>query len=330
MRFIAVAAILLVHDYASIVTAAESSAFASCEAILNQNAKIEPQHYGPPHARNKDQYSRFLGDMFSERYNALSNHSTFIDIGGGYGVAALQAAIEKGARATVVNAQNFWKYFEEKSVRAEIKTLAPDLHVSFAGVPATKKRVFGINGEFELYSYDLLEFRHWELLAQRIVEQFKTVRSNGTFNYVVGFAENELPAISLKADLLTDLYGAYFYSADRLGLLSLYYGKLADAGLGFIRLKSGQTFSMSSGQENGIGPTSTVHNKYGRQKLEDWLIEQYPDIFSYENEHKSVLILKRSPNFGSLDLSKRLTLKKHVFVKTGRMHFPNIDLVETN
>lgn len=109
------------------------------------------------------------------------------------------------------------------------------------------------------------------------IHQFRHVldiiaKNEGRLEWFVGKAENVLPKLNKKFDLITDVFGAYFYSQHRLALLRLYHQTLKPGGRAYIYL-------------GGSHPTCKVsntikHSKKIKENFEKHLVETFPETFS--------------------------------------------------
>lgn len=62
-------------------------------------------------------------------------------------------------------------------------------------------------------------------VRRRLFRYVAEQTASENYNYIIGFVEQRMPEIKSGADLIRDLYGAYFYSADKVQILDLYYSK---------------------------------------------------------------------------------------------------------
>lgn len=154
--------------------------------------------------------------------------------------------------------------------------------------------------------------------ARRIKNEGRTA---GRFHYLVGFAEHRLPTIGVRARVVTDLYGAYFYSGDRTHLLDLYYDSLEEGGVAYIRTRT-------KGRD-GLGPRSIVKTSRGDVRLERYLVDTFPEVFRYSRSDRGVLIMKRKPGGPDhLGLAGALPHASSEIVNLAGMEVPNSVFVE--
>lgn len=109
-------------------------------------------------------------------------------------------------------------------------------------------------------------------------------KHDGALEWHVEKAEVILPTLNEKINLITDLFGAYFYSCDRGTLLTQYYRLLADGGRAYIYL-AGQL------QNSVIGLNAQEEN------LEESLVKKHSDIFAWGDQKKHFLIMTKKVSF---------------------------------
>jgi len=286
--------------------------------VVNRNARIPPRAYTRPHQRNLQSYQRFLGAGFVAALDGARKGDVWIDSGGGLGVAALEGALSRGLETYVINAQDFWR---ARMPRETIESLAVDLGVDTADVPVATRRVWRSGGMVDVPSFEQLGDEHYATLAARARAKKRAATRAGRFKYLVGFSEDKLPTIRPRARIITDLYGAYFYSADRVRLLDLYYGALAEGGEAFIRFAT----------DSGDGPRSVVRTAAGPVPLERYLVKTYPRRFRISRADPRVLVMSRPAGGPArLALDERLRMVSHDMVEVGGMELPGAVLEERN
>lgn len=287
--------------------------------IVNTNARISAHDYSRPNARSLVGYRDFLGSAFQKFFTSVKPNAVWIDSGGGYGVAGLQAVMKKGMKVYVINAQDFWQYAEQSRPSLDlIKTLTSDLDVSTDGVPVVRETM----GTTSSLTWKNVLSQHFNLLAERIIDKVKALKQSG-FHYKVGFSETQIPRIQESADLVTDLYGAFFYSADRSGLLDLYYNHLSENGIALIRTGFKDRGGGFKPRVAGGGIKDTVLLPDGRKvDLIDFLIGRFPNIFSRDTEDSKVLVVRRNPDLKFLNLSDIIKPTTHQMTDQGGVDYP--------
>jgi hypothetical protein len=278
--------------------------------IINSNAKIVAKDYKRPFKRDLFGYSRFLGNTYTIKHDKLKAGAVLFDSGAGLGVASLEDATN-GLKVYAINAQDFWGELKVAPLSADydspavsIEELIDTFKVSLKGIKIPKEKVWdhGEGKEVSKPTMRVLSGKDRREARARLFKFIDEKKNSGNFNYLVGFAEQRMPEISESADLIRDLYGAYFYSADKMRLLDLYYSKLNKSGQAFMRL------STSSGDS-----AEAIIEKKGKkfQSFEDYLMSNFPTIFSIEDvQQGKVLVMKKDPKVASLNLSEILELNK--------------------
>lgn len=288
-------------------------------SIVNANARLAPREYTRPHARGVTRYREFLGREFSRTFDRVKAGEVWIDAGGGLGVAGLGAARSKNVISYVINAQDFWR---AKMRPADAGALAEELGLDTTEMPVVTRPRFRNDGtRTEVRTYEKLEAHQVADLVSRARAIKNRVRRDGRFHYLVGFAEHRLPSIGVRARLVTDLYGAYFYSGDRVRLLDLYYQSLAEGGEAFVRIAT----------EDGLGPRSTVRTAGGDDvPLERFLVARYPEVFRFTRDAgRRVLIMTRKPGApASLELARTLVHTSSEIANVAGMELPSSEFRE--
>jgi hypothetical protein len=283
--------------------------------VVNDNARVTARHYNQPHARDLTQYRHFLGVEFDHLVSQLRRGDVWIDSGAGLGVAALQGA-QHGVVSYVVNAQDFWA---EPLGRSNVHDMVNALAVDQTGIPVENAQVTLWNGQVaQVSSHASLDDGHVEVLARRVHQVKASAERAGLYHYLVGFAEHMIPSIRARAQLVTDLYGAYFYSADRAHLLDVYYDALAPGGTAFVRFATG----------DGTGPNSVVQTRHGPMSLEQYLVSRHPQVFRLSPGDPSVLIMTRGHGHERLGLADRLSLEATYMIEVDGMQLPSAHFAE--
>jgi SAM-dependent methyltransferase len=118
------------------------------------------------------------------------------------------------------------------------------------------------------------------------------IGSNGKFQYVKGWAEEELPKYVNLADLLLDVYGAYSYSIEKVKLIEAYYNALKPGGMARIVVPVNSVAHVVDPAKRKIWLDrlkSRTHDSVapGLLPLHHWLVEKYPEIFSWVSTSKA-------------------------------------------
>lgn len=112
----------------------------------------------------------------------------------------------------------------------------------------------------------------------------------GRLEWYADKAENVLPSLSQPFDLITDYFGAYFYSTERIILLNNYYRLLKDGGRAYIWMGN---------HLNNVILTSAGN----RENLENSLVRNHPEIFAWADSEKLFLVItKQTSKLFSLSL----------------------------
>ncbi|MBY0412578.1 MAG: hypothetical protein K2Q18_00360 [Bdellovibrionales bacterium] len=308
---------LLINAFIIAVSISNSNVFAeaTCEqiasSIINSNAQIEAKNYSRPFKRDLNGYARFLGRSYDTKHSQLKKGATVFDSGAGLGVAGLEDA-NNGLKVYAINAQDFWAELKEAPLGVDydgpastIANLVEQFNISLKGLDIPKGKVWDHEKAKEVLkpSLNRVSGKIRREIRARLFAFIEEKKEAGNFNYMVGFAEKRIPEIDGQADVIRDLYGAYFYSADKLELLDLYYNKLKKNGQAFIRISTGEGHSAEAFiEKNG--------KKY--MSFHAYLLENYPTIFSIEQvQQGNVLVIKKDPNIASLYLSDVFELNKN-------------------
>ena len=226
--------------------------------------------YGETNFREFKSYVYKLGTQFSMRFSGPGCHRAWLDVGSGYGVAALEKlADESVGYVTLINAQDSWGYvtsaqaFEDLKARKVATALALVLKLDLNPYPPAESVTV-----------------RWATLRSQLHGTFDRFRRSGQLSYRVGRAEKELPKLKKRYEILTDVFGAYFYSADRLALLDEYYRLLSRGGEAFILFRADEPKpSLRADEINPdreiFGPATLLEDR----AFEKVLVEMFPSIF---------------------------------------------------
>lgn len=277
-----------------------SAIFSEEFSFTNTNADIPAASYSRPHFRGLEMYGRLLGWTFKNAVNALQPGDRILDIGAGYGISSLQIAEKKNVVAHAINAQNFWNFLAAAppmQVKGRVADLVESLQLEVgAFVPRTKATVD--SGYGYLYAWDKATPNMISNARAIVLSHFNKLRSQGKFVFHTGYAESALPRLEGNFALITDLYGAFLYSSDRMHLLDLIYDKLSPTGRAVIKLTTA----------SGGGVTDKVLLQNGTSiSLGEFLVERNPQVFSLANNDQSVLVVQKNSSIDSLNLALELT-----------------------
>lgn len=262
--------------------------------IINHNARIKAVYYTRPNARDVEHYGRLLGQEFLDRHAQLGPGRHWIDSGAGWGMAGLETALKSGARVNVINAQDFWAQFDEGVPRHLLENFAQRLKISLKGLPASvKKRGDSVIGKFTYYDFSNLTVHERDIVQERILDVVNGAIRKEKFRYNVGFAEHVLPQIDEKADLITDVYGAFFYSAGRMRLLDDYYEQLKPGGAAMIKFRD----------HGNTGVRDSIEGARGRREdFAQFLVSRFPRVFKISSDEPGTLIMSKDPGVRNLRL----------------------------
>lgn len=121
-----------------------------------------------------------------------------------------------------------------------------------------------------------------------------------------GFAEEVLPKLTERYHVITDLFGAYAYSAKRAELIEEYYNHLEVGGRAFIWL-----------QDHDYMLNFIEFDAYS-ERLENYLVRVFPDQFKYINNRQCLVLIKTS------DKKIHLNLKITRVIRTVLDHCKNL------
>jgi SAM-dependent methyltransferase len=279
---------------------------AICEDVLliNKNGFKPMEKYGSPNARTVDTHVRSLGPEYSQKF---PNATRLLDSGGGYGVAVLdQIGRNPEASAVVINAQDAWQDVVRDGPTADYLLQGDKILKLAAGVGVERYDVVTYHEE----SGQVLRSKDWDItLRNRIRDLIQRVGKR--FDYRVGFAEVLLRNLQGTFDLISDAFGAYYYSGGRLKLLDQYYDRLAEGGMAAIIFRATDRDGKVSHEH---GPKNLINGEI----FEEYLARTYPTIFkiitagNYQSETK-VLLMTRDPLIKNLGLDNILEISRTWF-----------------
>ncbi|MFN8845430.1 MAG: hypothetical protein ACK5V3_09605 [Bdellovibrionales bacterium] len=262
------------------------------------NAKIEVSSYAQPNARTLDTILVSLGSGAIRYISQLKPGSVVIDSGSGFSIASAQLAIKK-MKVFAINAQNAWEYFSlmlnqnpnDPKVKKIIAVAISDLGVSIKGTDLKTKN----NGHGPWVDIDNAKSKDLRTVGLRLLDKLRGLFESGHFNYVVNFSDIFLKTTENAADLIIDNWGAIFYSPNRTLLFDSYFKTLKPGGKAFLKIRDSY----------GHGVIDEVIIKSGKTNykisLIEYLVENYPDIFSVDN-YRSTLIIKKTHQNQKLNL----------------------------
>lgn len=245
-------------------------------------------------------YGRLLGWKYKDAVNGLKAGDRILDIGSGYGISSLQIADAKGVVAHAINAQNFWNYLAAappRDVKGRVADLVENLQIDVGDV-VPKAKGLAASGYDYFYDWNNATPKMVSDARAKVLSHVNKLRSEGKFVFHSGYAQSVLPRIEGNFVLISDLYGAFLYSSDRMHLLDLVYDKLSPTGKAVIKLTTA----------TGGGVTDTVVLSNGRSiSLAEYLVQRNPEVFSLANNDQSVLVISKNPGTEFLSLELELT-----------------------
>jgi hypothetical protein len=284
----------------------------------NLNAAKPIEKYTNPNARGIRLYEEKLGAAFKAQI-AQPQKLRWLDVGGGYGVAGLDLASKNpGARVTVINAQDAWKPLRAIDAAENTPYLGQTTLIKMmAQLNIPYQDIVTLSGDRPVFT------ANWKDIGMaKILAKLKKGEQTKAFDYKPGMAETVLPKIATPQDLITDLYGAYYYSAGRLELLQHYYRLLNKNGRAVVAFKSkDQHFAMPGGWTPHVhGPETNVHTPDGKTTLEEYLVKKYPKIFSIveifdvngpiHGSSVHTLVISRDPSITELNIVDDFEIEK--------------------
>jgi hypothetical protein len=245
----------------------------------------------------------FFGDGFDFFINKLTEKDLSVDVGAGFGFFGLKQARTKN-KTISISAHNMWGVLEQiakldpKKVHLEIEpgdhfrvfkfnNLNQQVVNSLASLFKNNK-LFDAEKDFQIKvggffyakasKHDPSQGKHVldkKGFIKKFIDAAKSmVHEKEVFKgmqYIVGKAEDILPASNYQAKLLIDCYGASFYHADVPAFLEMYDKNLIVGGRAYIYLFTSNTRE----QERKL----FVRTKKGLVPLEDYLPRKFPKIF---------------------------------------------------
>jgi hypothetical protein len=265
---------------------------------LNTNATTPLRRYTQPNARSLKEYEQIL--HIDTR--SLKPGDIVLDSGGGFGVAAMELAREKGVKAVVVNTQDGMGQLMEMGKVHTRPTLPFAMKVKSVGknsaeVLAGVAKALGLDASPFVDKGQRKELRSEAAeRSEEIVDHLRELSESGNLTYVTEFVEDVLPKYKGQVKLLPDLWGAFGYSSERVRLIEGFYSALAEDGSAHIYVSR-------------VSPTIVLDNPDDRNGIDlvDYLVETYPSIFSSEESHVGgnsgvVLHMKKDPDIPELSL----------------------------
>ncbi len=102
-------------------------------------------------------------------------------------------------------------------------------------------------------------------------------------DWYLGNALEILPKLPEKYDLITDIYGSYFYSENRVDLIKAFHRALKEGGRAYILI---------SAHDNPVQNLVNLGNK--SMKLEEHLQEDFPETFKFWAGKREVLVITKA------------------------------------
>lgn len=273
---------------------------------------------------------------------SLSNihKRNYLDSGSGLGIAALEISKRYDAQVFAINVQDMWqKLFELKT------TL--DAHPT-RGFYSYLSNNFSLNSsDFDNFSF-LLYGKHTKMIwhkkkyiseslkityidiIEKVTKLYSRQKEKQSFNYIVGYSEKVLKNYDKKFRLISDVFGAFFYSPLKHELLELYYKSLD---------KNGEAFICIAGDKIHNSKTLVIQNK---KKIDfyHYIINKYPSIFTIHQDENikpslkirfpmhypsgHVLKIKKDPSIDKIDLSLGILTIEDYVDKEYKVSFPKV------
>lgn len=137
--------------------------------------------------------------------------------------------------------------------------------------------------------------------------------------YELGLSENILEKYHGQASLITDLWGAYVYSPNRLKVLKSFYNALKVGGKAYVFF--GRQSDHSPYRHDEVQLSSTPGEA---MSLIDWLITCYPEIFSYTPERHLVIAKNSDDPFPTIEQDLRLIKETYYEIDKGGFAIPKL------
>jgi hypothetical protein len=224
----------------------------SCGTVIqNSNALTKAKEYDLTHSRTMVNMGAFLGLQFASDFNKLPDDSVILDIGGGFGLAALEATRARKIKSQVINAQDFW--YELMAANSQQSIMKLNYDGTLKSIWQDKWRGISIP---DIYSFSraldqpISKMRDMRSLSDgfdktlsSVISFYKNSIASGRFVYKVGMAEEILPTIETESVALSfETWGGHFYSPERLKILKETYRTLKIGGRAYFVIRPGIDF----------------------------------------------------------------------------------------
>lgn len=269
---------------------------------------------------------------FHEIIESIKPGEVVYDSGGASGLVGMELASRLGAKVTTLSLHDFFpaiERFARDFKPSDIKLAADNMTIEKVGAlrpEFMQSLAVGVGLSFGLLKrhHDLAprpdDFNHLSRedqdahltnqiylrarnILNRFVQKSKMLMGKGLVNYFIGPAEDFFKTSRQKAKLIIDVYGAYFYSPNRIQLLQDYYNQLSEDGKAFVFLH--KDTGLLEWIDTGVGPAGFIRHPVTKQYIEiiHYLKWRYPTIFTTQNFNGlQTLVIHRDPNIAVLDL----------------------------
>lgn len=339
----------------------------SSAEVKNYNAAQSAERYQQMNERGLLHYEALLGPEFVAAVQSLKPIDLLIDSGSGKGLAARQISLARGAQVVMINPQDYSGVLDFLSVlktrdwQQEVgvadlqlmmdrKTFYPIELITSSGLKIDVKSIlFGlklIDGhvppilDFASGPQVLSASEYKTLFRDHLLKMLKTEKLfQLKQKFEVGLTEKMLPHYQGQAKLITDVFGAFYYSPERLQILKTIYETLAEGGRAFIYL--GKGIELSTASADWTPPLSAVYggdivrtpSGEGALSLIEWLINRYPKIMRLQRLPSSpelVLVIERKEPHAlkSLDSELRLVQASYYQFRDDGFVVPKLELEE--
>lgn len=297
-----------------------------CNLIGTNQTQSKTASYDQPHFRTLKTYEEIIPYQTA---NYLKTPGIkLLDVGGGYGLAALEASYSLHRKSDVVNVQNFWSFLETQFKAKEGILLEPrdygkistwsindiplELITNFLRITEKNQNIN------ENHIFRLAEDKANQL-KQKISSAMEEHKKQKNFGYHVGYAEEVLPGIKSTYNIITDIYGAFFYSPNRHQLLKQYWEKLEPTGEMVILLgkivRPNPTDSYATVDFTRAEMfKNTVRLKNGKIiSYVDWLLEKFGTTATLETsptQHLAYLRIEKPAYNRSVDFLDEISTNK--------------------